>query len=540
MNAKRRATLGCSGSVLLACLVLAPGVSATVSGRGETPSVIRWAVRTEAAAPGDLLPVECTRVAYAVDVYGGTAVGTLTYSLTNGGPDAATAVFASTLPSTVEVVGLALASEGAVADLEVEAVVGASEPPARAARVDPRRPAVPNGGAVSSVRSASFEIAAGATFEVRTRFRVPLSVERGIFGLTLPPVEQEPSRGARPSSPPRAVLETVSVTVHHDAPLVAPASSSHQILVDFLGDRTVIEPVAREFPASLAFSVTFATGSEKEPTIAARVRREGDKGHTVEVLLDAPREPASTASRAKQVLFVIDSSGSMAMMEKFEQARRAVDRALDGLQPSDRFNIIDFDDGYRMFRPIPGEPMAKGDDRAEHWLAGLTAAGGTRLLPALEAAFEQPADPERHGIIVVVTDGILADEEPALRLMKERLGERRLFVVGPGPQVRAETLLRLAEYGRGAASFFGESESLEKAVDELFASIANPLAWDLRLDWEGGEVTEIAPSRFPDLYAGRPVSVLAHVRGDLPSSLAVRVNTVEGERLYRVSLPPVE
>ena len=166
--------------------------------------------------------------------------------------------------------------------------------------------------------------------------------------------------------------------------------------------------------------------------------------------------------------------------------------------------------------------------------------GGTKLLPALAAALDQPDDPGRHRIIVVVTDGMLADEKPVLELLKERLGERRLFVVGTGPVVRQETLLRLAEYGRGAAAFFGESGSLEQAVTALFASIANPLAWDLRLDWDGGDVTEIEPSRLPDLYAGRPVRVLAHVRGDLPSSLAVSVSTVEGERRYRVSLPPGE
>jgi Ca-activated chloride channel family protein len=269
------------------------------------------------------------------------------------------------------------------------------------------------------------------------------------------------------------------------------------------------------------------------------VRRDGETGHAIEILLDPPREPEKTASRAKQVLFVVDTSGSMAAQERLDQARRAVGRSLESLQPSDRFNIIEFDDDFKLLRPGPIEPVAAGDASVERWLAGLTAEGGTRLLPALAAVLEQPDDPERHRIIVVVTDGGLADEAPVLELLKERLGERRLFVVGTGPVARQETLLRLAEYGRGAAVFFGESGSLEQAVGDLFASIADPLAWDLRLDWDGGDVAEIEPSRLPDLYAGRPVRVLARVRGDLPSSLAVTVSTVDGERRYRVSLPSV-
>src|SRR6185503_9163935 len=122
-----------------------------------------------------------------------------------------------------------------------------------------------------------------------TRFRLPLSIEHGIFGLTLPPVEQE-----LPLTSPRTVLSSVSVSVHHGAPLLSPASSTHEILVDFTGDRTIIEPVTPEFPASLAFSLTFATSPATEPTLAGRVLRDGETGHTIEVVLDPPREPEKT------------------------------------------------------------------------------------------------------------------------------------------------------------------------------------------------------------------------------------------------------
>ncbi len=534
MNGKRRSTVG---SVLWVTIALAPGLRAATPARSETPPAIRWAVRTEAPTAG-ALPVECTRVGYEVDVYGGTAVGTLTYAFSHEGKDGLTAHFASILPASVEVLGFALQSEGRLDDLAVEPVSAESDARERTPRAQPARPAGSRvrgeAPSVSGVRSAPFEIAGDSTFEVRTRFRLPLSMERGIFGLTLPAVEQE-----LPLTSPRTILSSVSVSVHHGAPLLSPASSTHEILVDFTGDRTIIEPVTREFPANLAFSLTFATSPAKEPTLAGRVLRDGETGHTIEVVLDPPREPEKTAVRAKQVLFVVDTSGSMAIKEKLEEARRAVARSLKSLQPSDRFNVIEFDDDFTLLRPEPIAPLPAGDDSVERWLAGLTAEGGTKLLPALTAALDQPDDPERHCILVVVTDGILSDEPAVLKLLKERLGERRLFVVGTGPLVRQETLLRLAEYGRGAAAFFGEKESLEEAVSDLFSSIANPLAWDLRLDLDGGDVAEITPARLPDLYADRPVHVLARVRGDLPSAFAVHVSTVEGERQYRVSLPPV-
>jgi Ca-activated chloride channel family protein len=208
------------------------------------------------------------------------------------------------------------------------------------------------------------------------------------------------------------------------------------------------------------------------------------------------------------------------------------------LAPQDRFNLVEFDTDFTMFSPVPVDPAKIDESETNRWLERLAAEGGTKLLPALEATLTQPDDPDRHRMIVVVTDGILSDEQDVLHVLEKSLGEGRLFVVGTGKQIRQETLLRLAEYGRGAAAFAGDAQSLESAVTELFDSIADPLGWDVRLDFAGAEIEETVPSRLPDLYAGRPVRVLAWFRDELPSQMLLRMATTEGERLYEVKLPP--
>ena len=82
-------------------------------------------------------------------------------------------------------------------------------------------------------------------------------------------------------------------------------------------------------------------------------------------------------------------------------------------------------------------------------------------------------DPDRHREIVVITDGILADEKPVLELLEEELGEGRLFVVGTGPDLYQDTLLRLAEYGRGAVTFASEPAGLELAIAEPQPNVLN-------------------------------------------------------------------
>ncbi len=293
-------------------------------------------------------------------------------------------------------------------------------------------------------------------------------------------------------------------------------------------------------PADRPFELRFAVSSQKQPTLAGYVREEKDGRRAVEALVTPPEKPTEKSTRPKELLFIVDSSGSMAHERKLEQARRAVASSIRKLRPVDRFNIVEFDDQFRMMSEKSVELESYGRDRVKQWLSQLQPGGGTTLLPALAAMLEQPADPERHRMIVVVTDGILQDEEEALNLLREKLGEGRLFVVGTGPRMRQETLLRLAEYGRGAAAFAGQPSELEAAVAELFDRFSRPLGWDLKFDWAGAEIDEVTPARLPDLYAGRAVRVVAWVRGDLPSVLRVRMSTMEGEQLYDVSLPPID
>jgi Ca-activated chloride channel family protein len=83
-----------------------------------------------------------------------------------------------------------------------------------------------------------------------------------------------------------------------------------------------------------------------------------------------------------------------------------------------------------------------------------------------------------------------------------------------------------------------EADGLELAIGELFDAISQPLGWDVEFDWAGADVEEVLPSRLPDLYSGRPVRVLAWVRGDLPETLRVRMTAMDGKHLYDVKLPP--
>ncbi len=476
---------------------------------------------------------------YEIDVYSGMATGVLVQEFEHQSEEDQTAIYECSIEGAVDFAFLELGSYGRSRELPVEMVeqdaTKAKEGRgAQSKRSTPRKAAKDGTSRARTLRSDLFDILPEERPTLRTGFRLALPVEGRLFKLALPTVRDTHST----KQPPAPVPVRILLTVHHEEPLPLVRSSTHQILVDFAGDRTMIETIETAVPGDRPFELEFALNDRGSPTIAGYIRNGEDGRRAVETVLTPPEAPGEQAARPKQLLFIIDSSGSMAQEEKMEQARRAVSSCVEKLQPQDRFNIVEFDSNFTLMAPEPVEPTRFGKDNTDQWLAQLTADGNTNLLPALEATLKQPHDSERHRMIVVVTDGNLADEKEVLKLLEAGLGEGRLFVVGTGRMIRQQTILRLAEYGRGAATFASDSNSLGTAVVELFDSISQPIGWDVSLDWDNAEVEEILPSRLPDLYADRPVRVLAWFSGDLPSALRLKMSTMEGERLFTVKMPP--
>jgi Ca-activated chloride channel family protein len=512
--------------LLLACAT-AIVITAAAADESRAPGVLAVGLAPDEGPAAARLPL--VRASWEIDVYGGMASGTLTQEYANDTEETRTVRWGATLDPALELVLLEQEDGGRIGELEFE----------RVKEVRARE--------TTAIRSMPFEVSAEQPAWIRSSVRTPLSLEGRTFTLTLPAVldggaataagDTAAKRVATNGKPQGPGLRIV-INVHRDEPLLLARSRTHDILVDYVGDRTIIETTRSEVRADRPFELEFAVNPEDEATPAAFLRGREDGRGSVEALLLPPERPAEQTVRPKQLLFVIDTSGSMAHEEKIAQARRAVVSCVEKLNPDDSFNIVEFDTDFTIMRPEPVDAASLDREAVERWLAQWRADGGTKLLPALGATLDQPEDPERHRMIVVVTDGILADEKEVLTLLEDRLGAGRLFVVGTGRQHRQETLLRLAEYGRGAATFAGDESMLESAVNDLFAAISSPLGWDVELRLDGAEIDEISPSRLPDLYAGRPVRVLAWYRGDDPTGLRLELSTVEGKQVYDVKLPP--
>jgi Ca-activated chloride channel family protein len=267
-------------------------------------------------------------------------------------------------------------------------------------------------------------------------------------------------------------------------------------------------------------------------------RPAGEDGYFM--LLVAPdSEVAAQEIAAKDVVFVFDTSGSMAG-DKIEQARRALSNILGNLNPNDRFNIVTFSSDTKPFRDGIIGVNKSTLDAARDWIGDIKAVGGTNINDALTDALKmlKSNEPNRAQQIVFMTDGqpTVGETDVAQILKNIRAANAaastqdgvnaRLFVFGVGYDVNTRLLDTLAEDNRGSSDYVLPNEDIEQKVGSLYSKIAYPVLSNPRLDWGGLKVYDVYPKRLPDLFRGTQSVVFGRYAGDSSTLGAARVQLI--------------
>ena len=230
------------------------------------------------------------------------------------------------------------------------------------------------------------------------------------------------------------------------------------------------------------------------------------------VLMLTPRQLwPKTAYQPQDVVFVVDTSGSMAG-EKIAQARRAVQFCIDKLDEHDRFNVVRFSTGFDV---LFGELTAatKENRAAAQNFAGLfTAGGGTNIADTLQHVAGMRPDGKgaeaRPFVVVFLTDG-QGNRQPdeILGMLAGGPDNLRIFPFGVGHDVNTILLDRLANTYAGRPTYVGPGENLELVLGDFFSVVSRPVLTNLRLTLPVIGVTEQFPATLGDLYHGQQLIV---------------------------------
>lgn len=477
----------------------------------------------EAVVEGDRLLLPALDVDYAVQIHGDLAAVTVVQSFSNPLPIAIAPRYLFPLSERAAVTAL-------VMETATERVVGRFQ---RKAVAEATFAAAAKAGKVASLvrqqRPNQFtqrlaNLMPGATVRVELRYHESLRKRDGGYELVLPlvvgprfdppqvpspedvPVPYAPVQGLTVQA--RADQQRVGVRVEIDAPVpvLGVDSPTHGLDVQRRGAQALaLSLAAGRVPDNRDFVLRYQLGHESV-SAGLQTHFEAGEGGYFSLLIEPPADLAPEALLPREMVFLLDCSGSMDGLP-IEASKRFMRHALNGLRPTDSFRIIRFSDRATDFS---SEPLAATPANISAGLAytdQLRGGGGTVMSSGIYQALAAPIAPGVLRTVIFLTDGYIGNEQEILRLVREERQSARIYAFGVGTGVNRYLLESLAQAGRGFVRYLDPTQDSDEVPRALAARLAAPVLTDLTMDWGGLPVTDLAPKQLPDLYAGDSLRV---------------------------------
>jgi Ca-activated chloride channel family protein len=292
------------------------------------------------------------------------------------------------------------------------------------------------------------------------------------------------------------------------------ASRYHPISVSEQKDHYEIDLTGSDVPMDHDLELTWKPVAAAAPRAMMFTETVDGEPHLLLMMLPPAEEHAAATEIPRELIFVVDTSGSM-HGTSIGQATRALSLALDGLKPADRFNIIQFNSVTAALFPAAVDATANNLGIAKRFVAGLTANGGTEMRPAIEQALLAPASETHLRQVIFITDGSVGNEQELFNLIERNLGATRFFTVGIGSAPNSWFMRKAAQAGRGSFTFISALHEVNEKMARLFRKLEQPQITDVVVQWPNGQTPLSYPQKVPDLYSGEPILVKARMDQDL-------------------------
>ena len=239
------------------------------------------------------------------------------------------------------------------------------------------------------------------------------------------------------------------------------------------------------------------------------------------MLIEPPASPKSNDITAREMVFVLDTSGSMSG-QPMDASKMFMRHALRSLRSQDYFRIIRFSNNASEFTSGPVRATPNNINNGLNYVNSLSATGGTEIPNAIRQAFSVSKPDGALRIVVFLTDGYIGNESEVLRLISGSIGEARIYAFGVGTSVNRYLLAEMGRKGRGFARFMDPTEDAEEVALELAGKLESPVLTDINIDWGELKVSQMTPAVIPDLFAGDSIRLLGKVEGNGTHTVEVK------------------
>jgi Ca-activated chloride channel family protein len=322
-------------------------------------------------------------------------------------------------------------------------------------------------------------------------------------------------------------------------PLASIYSPSHKVEVKRDGpNRAVIGYESKDERPDTDFQLVYTSDTRDFGLRLITYKPDSDDGYFL--LLAAPTVTNETKAAPKDVVFVVDTSGSMAGA-KLQQAQKALRFCLENLNTNDRFEIVRFStEAEPLFRElVPAD--ADHRKRANGFVDDFKPIGGTAIADALQSALKvRPEKSDRPFVVIFLTDGLptvgTSNPDEIVANVKKASGVR-IFSFGIGSDVNTQLLDQIAESTRSFSQYVLANEDLELKVSNFYTRIKEPALTNLKLDLGGGvRTSKMYPADLPDLFKGDQLVVAGRYSGagDVDAKLTGNVGGREQTFTYKL------
>jgi Ca-activated chloride channel family protein len=522
---------------LLAMATIFAGLSAGQSDDGP-PRVGEGSLLYRSPISGRYESVPLVHTDAAVDVRGLVASATVTQQYVNSGTTPVEAVYIFPLPHDAAVYDLEIRIGNRIIRSEIHERQEAKRVYEQA-KSDGKRAALLEEERPNIFTASVANIMPGDHIDVRLRYVQPLRWDEGKTRLVFPMVvgpryipgtQAIDHTGTGWASDTDAVADASRITPivrnpesrsGHDISLAVDldpgfeAASvtcvSHAVSVSRLSDgRQHVELASGATLPNKDFILEVQEAETSQPKAALFLSPGNDSGETQFLLAAFPPTVRPSQRMPVEMLYMIDVSGSMGGTS-IEQAREALLQALGRLGPADRFGILAFNHRYQEFSPVPLLATADNLARARKYVQYLQAGGGTEMLPALLHVMRKPQTSGTLRHIVLLTDGDLGNEEQIFAALRHDLGGARLYTVAIGSAPNLFLATKMAQFGRGTFTHIADIHEIQAQMSRLFETIESPVLTDVKLSFEGVEVTDLYPERPLDLFQQQPLLIFGRI-----------------------------
>jgi hypothetical protein len=298
---------------------------------------------------------------------------------------------------------------------------------------------------------------------------------------------------------------SLSVWVDAGVPIRDIQIPNHKAKLDREGDSELsaeLEP-ADAIP-NKDFVLKYAVVGEK-PAMAVLAHTDA-AGQGYFMLMVQPKEDERLKqSPPREISFLIDVSGSMSG-EPTAKVIQTMREMLKHTKPTDTVQVVTFaNQSQKLFdKAVPCTP--ENIAKALGFTEGLRGGGGTEMLKGIKMVLEEPLDPDRIRVVMMLTDGFIGNEAEIIEEVGRRCGDQiRFWCIGIGQSPNRFLTDGVAKQGGGMSKVVGLNDDPAEMVQEVMFRIHRAQLAKITIDWGTLKVFETYPARIPELWAGRPV-----------------------------------